>query len=153
PLSQQPLPGGRGCNEVLRVDTAQGRFVWRRRFIPVDRPGSRAADELHAQRRAAAAGLAPAILAAHPRGHWLVMEFIDAPVWSTEQLHSETGALRLAGQLARLHALPAPVDIPEVDTTAMAGDYLARLAAIDPAQSAELLPVLDRVEALSSRLS
>ncbi len=153
PLAQQPLPGGRGCNEVLRVDTSQGSFVWRCRYAPINRPGSRAVDELRAQRRAAAAGLAPAILAAHPQGHWLLMEYIDAPVWRLAQLQSETGAARLAGQLARLHALPAPKDIPEVDATAMAADYLAQLAAIDPAQSAELMPLLDRVEALSSRLS
>jgi thiamine kinase-like enzyme len=153
PLAVQALPGGRGCNEVLRVETAQGRFVWRRRFAPVDRPGSRAVDELRAQRLAAAAGLAPSILAAHPEGHWLLMEFIDAPVWSPEQLQSAAGADAVSGQLARLHALAIPANLPAVDAAAMARDYLVRLALVDAAEAEELAPLAQRVAALSARLS
>jgi aminoglycoside phosphotransferase (APT) family kinase protein len=153
PLAVQPLPGGRGCNEVLRVDTAQGRFVWRRRHPPMDRPGSRARDELVAQRVAAAAGLAPAVLAAHPEGHWLLMEFVDAPVWGHEQLVCESGARRLGAQLARLHALPVPEQIPQTDATKMADQYLARLAALDPREAGELAPHRDRVAALGGQLA
>jgi len=153
PLAVQPLPGGRGCNEVLRVDTLRGSFVWRRRLEPVERPGSRAADELWAQQLAAAAGLAPVVVGAHPLGHWLVMEFIDAPVWTHEQLHSHTGALRLGGQLGRLHALPVPPGLPAVDTVAMAGHYLARLAALDTGEATALAPLRERIAALSARLS
>ena len=153
PLAVAPLPGGRACNEVLRVETAQGRFVWRRRFAPVDRPGSRAADELNAQRMAAAIGLAPLILAAHPLGHWLLMEFIDAPVWTAEQLHSEAGIEALATQLAQLHALALPADLPVVDTGAMAADYLARLAAVDAAEATALAPLRERIDAISARLA
>ncbi|HTQ35901.1 MAG TPA: phosphotransferase [Steroidobacteraceae bacterium] len=153
PLSIAPLPGGRACNQVLRVDTAQGRFVWRRRLDPVDRPGSRAADEWRAQRLAAAAGLAPAILAAHPRGHWLLMEFIDAPMWTAEQLHSETGALRLGRQLGRLHELQVPAGMSAVDPTAVAADYLARLMAVAAAEAAELAPLRDRVAMLDARIA
>jgi aminoglycoside phosphotransferase (APT) family kinase protein len=147
----RPLPGGRGCNEVLRVDTTQGRFVWRHRLPPVDRPGSRPLDELHAQQLAAAAGLAPAILAAHPQGHWLLMPFIDAPVWTPAQLQSEKGAEQLGRQLGRLHALPVPAQLRPVDAVAMARDYHAGLAAVAPAEAAELAPLLDRIIALSAR--
>ncbi len=153
PLAVQALPGGRGCNEVLRVDTPRGRFVWRRRLDPIDRPGSRALDELRAQRLAAAAGLAPAILTAHPQGHWLVMEFIDAPVWTPGQLQSESGAERVGNQLAKLHALVLPPDLPAVDVTAMARDYFTRLAAVDPAEAKELAPLQQRIDALGARLA
>lgn len=153
PLAVQALPGGRGCNQILRVDTSQGRFVWRSRLPPIDRPGARPVDELRAQRLAAAAGLAPAILAAHPAGHWLLMDYIDAPVWSHEQLHSEAGADALARQLARLHELPVPADLAVVDVPAMARDYLARLAAVDATEAADLAPLGERVTALSLRLA
>jgi aminoglycoside phosphotransferase (APT) family kinase protein len=153
PHAMQALPGGRGCNQILRVDTSQGRFVWRSRLPPIDRPGARPIDELRAQRLAAAAGLAPAILVAHPEGHWLLMDYIDAPVWSREQLHSETGADALACQLARLHELPVPADLPVVDVPAMARDYLARLAVVDAAEAADLAPLGERVAALSARLA
>ena len=149
----QPLAGGRACNEVLRVDTGQGRFVWRRRFTPVDRPGSRAADELYAQRMAAAVGLAPMILAAHPHGHWMLMEFVDAPPWTAQWLHEEAGIDALSGQLAQLHALALPADLPVVDAGAMADAYLARLAAVDAAAAAALAPLRERVESLGVRLA
>jgi thiamine kinase len=153
PLDVQALPGGRGCNQVLRIDTTQGGFVWRQRFEPVDRPGSRAIDELRAQRVAAAAGLAPRILDAHPQGHWLLMEYIDAPVWTPDDLHTQAAAERLGEQLARLHALPVPVEIGPVDATAMAGHYLERLAVVDADEARELAPLRERVQALGQRLS
>lgn len=153
PQAVQPLPGGRGCNAVLRVDTAQGRFVWRHRLPPVERPGSRARDELHAQQLAAAAGLAPEVLAAHPDGHWLLMPFVDAPVWSRAQLQSESGAEKLGCQLARLHALAVPAQLPPVDAVAMARGYLARLAVVAPVEAVELAPLLHRITALGARLA
>jgi aminoglycoside phosphotransferase (APT) family kinase protein len=153
PLAVQPLPGGRGCNEVLRVDTAQGRFVWRHRLPPIERPGSRPLDELHAQQLAAAAGLAPDILAAQPQGHWLLMPFIEAPVWTAAQLQSESGAEKLGGQLARLHALAVPAQLPPADAVAMAREYLSRLAVVAPTEAADLAPLLHRIIALGARLA
>jgi len=149
----QPLPGGRGCNQVLRVDTGEGHFVLRRRYAPVDRPGSRAADELRAQRLAAAAGLAPTVLAAHAQGQWMLMEFIAAPVWTRDRLHSDAGVEALGRQLARLHGLAVPADWPAVDPVAMADDYLARLGAFDAAQAADMALFRERIAALSRRLS
>lgn len=153
PRAVSSLPGGRGCNQVLRVDTAQGRFVWRRRFLPIDRPGSRAIDELRAQQLAAGAGLAPAVLAAHPQGHWLLMEFIDAPVWTVERLHTEEGAEKLASRLARLHGVTVPAGWTPVDAVAMADAYLARLAAFDQVESTALAPLRDRIAAISASIA
>lgn len=152
PLAVAPLAGGRGCNLVLRVDTCQGRFVWRQRKPPVDRPGSRAADELRAHRLAAAAGLAPAVIAAHPQGTWMLLEYIGAPVWTESRLCSEAGASRLAAQLASLHALPVPADFAPVDALAMADDYLRELAVCDPGLALNLAPVRARIEELGTRL-
>jgi thiamine kinase len=153
PLAVSSLPGGRGCNQVLRVDTSAGRFVWRQRFMPVDRPGSRAMDELRAQQAAAAAGLAPVVLAAHDHGHWLLMEYIDAPAWTAGRLHSEEGAARLGRQLARLHGLGVPTDMPPVDAPAMADSYLQRLAGWDAVEAAELAPLRERIADLGGMLS
>lgn len=153
PLAVQPLPGGRGCNEVLRVDTPQGRFVWRHRLPPIERPGSRPLDELRAQQLAASAGLAPVVLHAHSQGHWLLMEFIDAPVWTAEGLQSESGAECLGRQLARLRRLAVPAQLRPVDTVAMAGEYLAQLGVVAPVEATELAPLLDRIRALTARLA
>jgi aminoglycoside phosphotransferase (APT) family kinase protein len=153
PLAVQPLPGGRGCNQVLRVDTSQGRFVWRQRHSPIDRPGSRAADELLAQRAAAAAGLAPAIIAAQPQGQWLLMEFVDAPQWTSEGLHTPAGIDALAQRLAELHALAVPQGLIEVDAAGIARGYLAQLAPVAPREAFELEGLLARIETLGGRLS
>jgi aminoglycoside phosphotransferase (APT) family kinase protein len=153
PLDVQPLPGGRGCNLVLRVDTPQGRFVWRQRQAPIDRPGSRAADELLAQRAAAAAGFAPAIIAAEPQGHWLLMEFVDAPQWSSERLQSPAGIDTIAQRLAGLHTLAVPAGLVEVDAGQIARGYLAQLLPVAPREAVDLEPLLARIETLGRRLS
>lgn len=152
-LDVQPLPGGRGRNQVRRVDTAQGRFVWRQRHAPIDRPGSRAADELLAQRAAAAAGLAPAIIAAEPGGQWLLMEFVDAPQWTRERLQTPAGIEIVAQRLAALHALPVPAGLVAVDAAGIARGYLAQLALVAPREAAALEPLLTRIQALGHRLS
>ncbi len=153
PLDVQPLPGGRGCNQVLRIDTSQGRFVWRRRHAPIDRPGSRAADELLAQRAAAAAGFAPAIIAAQPQGQWLLMEFVDALQWTSERLYTSAGIEAVAQRLAGLHALDVPEGLTEVDATEIARGYLTQLAPVAPKEVIDLGPLLARIEALGRRLS
>jgi aminoglycoside phosphotransferase (APT) family kinase protein len=110
-------------------------------------------DELLAQRVAAAAGLAPAVVTAHPEGHWLLMEFVDAPVWNEERLHSEQGVSRLCGQLARLYGLSVPADLPLVNPVSIADAYLQRLAGHDAGSAAALVPLRDRVAALGKSLA
>lgn len=152
PLAIAPLPGGRGANEVLRVDTSQGRFVWRRRRPPLDRPGSAALMELRAQQLASAAGLAPKVLASDPHGQWLLMEFIDAPLWTEAQLHSAAGVERLGRRLAALHALPVPADLPAFDAVGIARGYVAQLAARDITLAAGGAQLAARVEMLAAEL-
>ncbi len=148
PLAVQSLPGGRGCNRVLRVDTDEGRFVLRQRQLPLDRPGSAAQTELRSQMVAAAAGLAPRVINAALDGSWLLMDFIDAPLWTEEQLLSG-GVERLGERLALLHSLPVPAAVPVVDTVEIAAGYLRQLCATDPAAAEPYLPLLVRVQDLS----
>lgn len=152
PLAVVSLPGGEGRNEVLRIDTTEGRFVWRRRLPPVDRPGAAARTELAAHRLAAAAGLAPAILVAAPDASWILMEYVAAPAWSEEQICSPAGAEQLGRRLAALHAIRNPAGVPVADAPAMARGYIARLQQRDPAAAAALQPLVLRVEELGREL-
>lgn len=153
PLAVQPLPGGEGRNEVLRIDTAAGRFVWRRRLPPVDRPGAAARTEVAAHRHAAAAGLAPPVLRAAADGSWILMEYVEAPAWSEEQLCSPEGVAALGRRLAELHALPLPAEVPPADPEAMARGYLERLARRDPRAAGSLRPLAQRVIDLGQELA
>lgn len=153
PQAIHPLPGGEGRNEVLRIDTAEGRFVWRRRLPPVDRPGAAASTELAAHRVAAAAGLAPQVLRAAPDGSWILMEYVDGAEWSPDQLRSAEGVERLGGRLAALHALETPAEVPLADPPAMARGYLDRLRRRDPAAADSLQPLLQRIEAIGDELA
>ncbi|MET0280659.1 MAG: phosphotransferase [Steroidobacteraceae bacterium] len=152
PQAVYALPGG-GRNLVLRVDTRLGRFVWRSRAAPIDRPGSAAVTELHAQQAAAAAGLAPRVVAADARGQWLLMEFLELPVWSVADLQDAARLDALAEQLVRLHALPVPEELPVVDAAGIARGYLQQLAAQGAAAARPLSQCADLVESLASEIA
>lgn len=147
--SVQPLPGGRGCNLVLRVDTDAGSFVLRQRHPPLDRPGSAAMTELRCQMAAAAAGLAPRIIQAAVDGSWLLMDFIDALPWTEEELLSDKGVEQLGARLAHLHRLPLPKGVPQFDASHIAAGYLEQLRDRDTRKAAEHLPLLSKVGDLS----
>lgn len=153
PQSIVRLTGGEGRNEVVRIDTREGRFVWRRRLPPVNRPGALAHSELAAHRQAAAAGLAPPLLHAAPDGSWLLMEFIEGRSWSEQDLLDPAGARRLGERLAMLHALPPPEGVPPADALAMAQGYVERMRRRDPAACSELMPLVQRVEELGRELA
>nr|PZN70043.1 MAG: hypothetical protein DIU62_01085 [Pseudomonadota bacterium] len=153
PLAVVPLPGGEGRNEVVRIDTREGRFVWRRRLPPVNRPGALAQAELAAHRLAAAAGLAPVVLRAAPDGSWLLMEYVEGRPWNESDLLDPAGARRLGERLAMLHALSAPEGVPAADAVQMAHGYVDRLRRRDPAAAREVEPEVRRVEEISARLA
>jgi thiamine kinase len=153
PQSVQRLPGGRGCNLVLRVDTEAGSFVLRQRHPPLDRPGSAAMTELRCQMAAAAAGLAPRVIQAAVDGSWLLMDFIDALPWTDEQLLSDAGLEQLGLRLARLHRLPLPRGVPQLDATQIATGYLEQLRARNSRMAADLLPLWTKVSDLSREIA
>ncbi|MEO8314825.1 MAG: aminoglycoside phosphotransferase family protein [Pseudomonadota bacterium] len=152
PKAVQVLPGGRGCNLVLRVDTDAGSFVLRQRQPPLDRPGSAAMTELRCQLAAAAAGIAPRIIHAAMDGSWLLMDYIDAKPWTCEQLLSDQGVEQLGLRLAQLHCLPVPRGVPLFDAVEIAAGYLQQLQDQDPPLAATCQPVLRRIQELSHAL-
>jgi aminoglycoside phosphotransferase (APT) family kinase protein len=152
PQAVQPLPGGQGRNQVLRIDTTAGSFVLRRRLGRLDRPGALAITELTVHRAAAAAGLAPRIVAAAPDGRWMLMEFVDQPPWTEAGLRLPGAMERLGGRLALLQSLEPPTAVPVADAPAMAEGYLARLRERDPAAAHQLEPAIDTVRQLTAEL-
>lgn len=153
PLAVVPLPGGEGRNEVMRIDTTEGRFVWRRRLPPVNRPGSQAQAELAAHRHAAAAGYAPAVLRAAPDGSWMLMEYLEDRPWSEADLTDAVAVERLGERLAGLHALSPPDGVTPADAAAMAQGYVERLRQRDPRATREIEPLLRRVQELGAELA
>lgn len=153
PLLVDALPGGFGRNEVLRIDTLQGRFVWRRRLGALDRPGALASAELAAHRRAAAAGLAPGVVAAAADAQWILMEFVDAAPWTAAMLDDDATLERLGRRLAILHSLPQPEGVAAADAPAMASGYLAVARTRDPGAAAVLQPLADEVRRITDELA
>jgi aminoglycoside phosphotransferase (APT) family kinase protein len=153
PKAIQLLPGGRGRNLVLRVDTAAGSFVLRQRQLPLDRPGSAAMTELRTQMAAAAAGIAPRIIQAAMDGSWLLMDFIDANPWTDAHLLSAKGVEQLGIRLAQLHALAGPKGVPPLDATGIAAGYLEQLRERNPQDAAQFESLLGEVRGLSHALA
>jgi aminoglycoside phosphotransferase (APT) family kinase protein len=141
-ISVQQLAGGT-TNATFRVQTGQGVFVIRLHEpysvdLGVDR---RREAVLHAS--ASAAGLTSRILAADPRGRYLVTEFLDGAPWRISDLEDESCLRQLAQTLADLHALPAPVVAP-LDLRQLLQRHVARIRAQEPAAAEGLLPQVAR---------
>jgi thiamine kinase len=132
PLAVAVLAGGGQLNRCLRVDTRQGRFVVRTRVDQAQRPGADGAKELLCQRAAAAAGLAPRVLASSPDASWLVMEFIDGALWQVSDLSRRVAVERLGEQLARLHTLAVP-GLEPLDPMAIVNSQVELILKHDPA--------------------
>lgn len=102
-----------GRPHVLRVDTEHAaRLSLDRRL------------ELGIQRRAAAAGLAPRILAAEPDEGWLLYEYLDGRVLQSGDLAEHATLAAIAKLLRAVHRLPASGRVLS------AADAAARYAAI-----------------------
>ena len=153
PMGMQILPGGRGCNSVLRVDTREGRFVLRQRHLPLDRPGSFARMELVAHTVAARSGFAPRVIDAAPDGSWMLMPYVEDELWTEARLLSNEGVETLGERLAQLHALPFPEGLPPWDGLAVARQYLQPLQAEMSRQQAQCAALLPRVEELVSAIN
>lgn len=82
-------------------------------------------------------------------GSWLLMEFIDAPVWTESRLLSPAAVERLGARLAELHSLDAPAGVAPVDTAGIAAGYLQQLRDRQPDQAEIHAPLLSRVQELS----
>lgn len=141
--------GGGTVNEVYRVDSAAGRFVLRLDGPAWRRPGVDRARELILHRVAAAAGIAPALVAATPEARGLlVMEFIPGRIWDSADYDDVDALRRLGERLYALHRLPPPA-IEAFDPWRVAQAYVRQ---IDGAHTAALERPLRRLQALSAEL-
>jgi aminoglycoside phosphotransferase (APT) family kinase protein len=147
PLQVQPLPGGRCANSVLRVDTCAGRFVLRERRAPIHRPGASPEQELLAHTLAARAGLAPQVLAAAPDGRWILMEYLDAPVWTVDKLMTPQGLECLCQQLQVLHQLPLHAAARPFDPIGIARGQVESILRVHPDRRGAAESVLAQVDA------
>jgi len=132
PLMLAPLGGG-SVNEVFRVDSRLGRFVVRLNGPAWRRPGVDRGRELALHRAAAAAGIAPPIVAADPQAEGLlIMRYQDGRVWREQDFDDVAALWRLGERLQLLHALAAPA-IEPFDPWSVAQGYLRQIAAPPPA--------------------
>jgi aminoglycoside phosphotransferase (APT) family kinase protein len=143
------LRGGT-VNEVWRIDTPQGRFVLRVDGASWRRPGVERSRELALHQLAAAAGLAPPLIAARPRLGVLVTEFLDGQIWSARQCRSPASLARLGERLAQLHALKAP-PIARFNPLEVGRAYAA-LAPRSAGTRSDARPVLERLERVLLKL-
>jgi aminoglycoside phosphotransferase (APT) family kinase protein len=141
--------GGGTVNEVYRVDSAAGRFVLRLDGAAWRRPGVDRTRELILHRIAAAAGIAPALVAAAPEARGLlVMEFIPGRIWDSADYDDVDALRRLGERLYVLHRLPPPA-IEAFDPWRVAQAYVQQ---IDGAHTGALEQPLRRLQALSAQL-
>jgi len=144
PLRVERLDGG-SVNEVFRVDSRSGAFVLRLNGAAWLRPGVDRWRERRLHEAAAAAGIAPRIVAADPdREGLLITQFESGRLWRAADYSDVTALHRLGERLATLHALPAPA-VTAFDPWSIAQQYLAQIATLAlPAPPLEPLARLER---------
>lgn len=128
PLRLERLPGG-SINDSWRVDTREGRFVLRLNGPAWRRPGVDRAREQLLHEAAAAAGLAPRVVAAEDGAGALVCEYIEGRTWAERDFSLAEQVQRLGERLARLHSLEAPNGPGRFDPEACARAYLRQVSA------------------------
>jgi hypothetical protein len=133
PLRVQMLHGGRNVNRNLRIDTRAGRFVLRQRICDGARPGADSLREVVCHRAAAAAGVAPTVLDSAPDGHWILMDYIEAGMWTPMQLQTAEGLRTLGTRLQRLHAITPPTGLAASDPVSIAAGQAQAILERDPA--------------------
>ncbi|MGH8250648.1 MAG: phosphotransferase [Steroidobacteraceae bacterium] len=123
-----PLAGG-PANRTLRLTDARHDYVLRlagaaTAVLLADRES-----ELAMLRLASAAGLAPAIVLARPEAGLLVTQHLDGKPLADADLRNRATLRRIGAWIARLHAIPPPPELPQVDFGGRAAAYLGWLQA------------------------
>jgi thiamine kinase-like enzyme len=122
-----PIVGGLS-NCAWRLD-AQGEAWFVRRGHPdAERLGVDRRSECLVLQAVAAAGLAPAVVACEPATGLLVTRFIAGRPWQATDVQTACNLRRLAERLCRLHELPVPAGIREVDYARQARHLAAGLS-------------------------
>jgi len=141
--------GGGTVNEVFRVDTSAGRFVLRLNGAQWRRPGVDRVRELQLHRAAAAAGVAPAIVAAEPS--WdglLIMEYEDGRTWAAADYRNVSSLTRLGERLGVLHGI-LPPEVSAFDPLQVAQSYVDLIRH----DHVELQPQIRRLQSLCERVA
>jgi len=136
PLELRVLPGGL-ANHSLRIDTIAGSYVLRLPRTPAAPPGVDRRRELAFQQAAAAAGIAPRVLAAGADTSWLLMEFVTGAEWQRSELAAPGALQRLGGRLAELQHV-APPEVPMLDVGVIVRGQVALILQREPDAVAEL---------------
>jgi Ser/Thr protein kinase RdoA (MazF antagonist) len=140
--------GGGTVNEVFRVDTSAGRFVLRLNGAQWRRPGVDRTRELMLHRTAAAAGVAPAIVAAQPASNGLlIMEYQEGRTWTAADYGNVSSLTRLGERLGVLHGLPPPA-VTAFDPLQVAYSYAGLIL-----DAPGLQPQMQRLQSLCERLT
>jgi thiamine kinase len=119
-------------NRAWRLDAHGDRWFARLGHPQAARLGVDRSSECALLRAVAAAGLAPGVHACDPAAGLLVTRFIDGRTWDATDARSLESIRRVAGCLRRLHELPVPDGVHEVDYACQA----ERLASDQPAHDA-----------------
>ena len=148
-LELEPLRGGT-ANAAFRVRTDRGQFVVRLHDSASAEAGVDRAREVLLQQHAAAAGLAPRIVAADPQGRFWVSEFLSGKPWGAADMDDPLRLAQLARQLGRLHAL-APPAAPALNLKTLLAAHAARIGAAggpgDP-HGPPLEPLIERAHGI-----
>ena len=142
PLELRALHGGT-ANHSWLVRTRQGRFVLRVHSASAVLGADHAREAL-LQSCAAAAGLAPALIAVDPRGRFMVSEFVRGARWNATDMNEPRPLARLARRLAMLHSLTAP-RARSFDPAALVRAHVRHLGGTRDREVARLQPFLARV--------
>jgi aminoglycoside phosphotransferase (APT) family kinase protein len=137
PHSIERLAGG-SVNQTLLVQSRAGRFVVRSAGAGAARLGVDRRREAAFQSIAAAAGLAPRILAASTDARILVAEYVPGRTWSATDFGDRRALRRLAERLHALRgvAVPPALATPRFDPLAQIGQLarqVVRASAVDAA--------------------
>jgi len=139
-VATRPLAEGR----VTRIEGGLSNRAWRleahgeRWFVRLGHPqaarlGVDRWSECAVLKAVAAAGLAPGVHVCEPEEGVLVTRFIEGRTWSAADARAPGNLRRIAADLRRLHELPVPDGVHEVDYRRQAERLAAALPANDPA--------------------
>ena len=147
PVSVQPLTGGGSLNHCLLLELASHRQVLRLRRDRQLRPGAELQREWAVQQLAAAAGLAPKVLAASVQGGWLLMDYVSQPMWTVADLQDPSRIDALGHWLAALQTLPPP-QMTLYDPGGVVQQHVAYLTAQGGQLALQALDLQKRAQAL-----
>jgi len=139
------LPGG-SVNTSFRVDTSAGRFVVRLHDAAANLLGANHEREAKLHAAAVAAGLAPALIHVDPAHHFMIMEYVEGPTWTSHDFARPERLNQLGAALHVLHSVPPPAVAP-FDMADELARHHGRLVDADPGERSRLAPLMDRAAA------